>query len=256
MAEDKIPVLTEVYKPKGGKQTKSTTSDTPDVTPDLVAKVIAQVKPRLESEIADFVLEELRAELKRAHSDVISSIQDFVDKTKANLKTELPSMYQESVKLSQIDIDVLKQTTLKDTSLAVHKEMMDLQTKIVSEHQKQISEALASIAKRAEDSASEQIGIMHSQVGTIQQEAFAKLREEFGLEKDRMLSAATTEAKAIFAAQITEGQEALKQNIERVVNQAVPEMESRVRKQLTADLQQLLLNVKFVLPEKRLIRLS
>ena len=97
---------------------------------------------------------------------------------------------------------------------------------------------------------------MHSQVGTIQQEAFAKLREEFGLEKDRILSAATTEAKAIFAAQMTEGQEALKQNIERVVNQAVPEMESRVRKQLTADLQQLLLNVKFVLPEKRLIRLS
>ncbi|MFT7227901.1 MAG: hypothetical protein ACI8PW_000478 [Methylophilaceae bacterium] len=211
MAEDKIPVLTEVYKPKAGKQTKSTTSDTLDVTPDLVAKVIAQVKPRLESEITDFVLEELRAELKKAHSDVISSTQDFVDKTKANLKTELPSMYQESVKLSQIDIDNLKQTTLNDTSLAVRKEMMDFQ---------------------------------------------AKLREEFRLEKDRMLSAATTEAKAIFAAQMTEGQEALKQNIERVVNQAVPEMESRVRKQLTADLQQLLLKVKFVLPEKRLIRLG
>jgi hypothetical protein len=211
LAEDKIPVLTEVYKPKAGKQTKSTTSDTLDVTPDLVAKVIAQVKPRLESEITDFVLEELRAELKKAHSDVISSTQDFVDKTKANLKTELPSMYQESVKLSQIDIDNLKQTTLNDTSLAVRKEMMDFQ---------------------------------------------AKLREEFRLEKDRMLSAATTEAKAIFAAQMTEGQEALKQNIERVVNQAVPEMESRVRKQLTADLQQLLLKVKFVLPEKRLIRLG
>ena len=107
MAEDKIPVLTEVYKPKKG--------DTLDVTPGLVAKVTAQVKPRLESEIADFVLEELRAELKKAHSDVISSTQDFVDKTKANLKTELPSMYQESVKLSQIDIDNLKQTTLNDT---------------------------------------------------------------------------------------------------------------------------------------------
>jgi len=186
LAEDKIPVLTEVYKPKKG--------DTLDVTPDLVAKVTAQVKPRLESEITDFVLEELRAELKKAHSDVISSTQDFVDKTKANLKTELPSMYQEGVKLSQI-------------------------------------------------------GIMHSQVGRIQQEAFAKLREEFGVEKDRMLSEATAEAKAVFSAQMTEGQEALKQNIERVVNQAIPDMESRVRKQLTADLQQLLLKVKFVLPE-------
>lgn len=241
MAEDKIPVLTEVYKPKKG--------DTLDVTPDLVAKVTAQVKPRLESEITDFVLEELRAELKKAHSDVISSTQDFVDKTKANLKTELPSMYQEGVKLSQIDIDNLKQTTLNDTSLAVRKEMMDFQAKVVSEHQKQINEALASIAKRAEDSASEQIGIMHSQVGRIQQEAFAKLREEFGVEKDRMLSEATAEAKAVFSAQMTEGQEALKQNIERVVNQAIPDMESRVRKQLTADLQQLLLKVKFVLPE-------
>ena len=86
-------------------------------------------------------------------------------------------------------------------------------------------------------------------MGRIQQEAFAKLREEFGVEKDRMLSEATAEAKAVFAAQMTEGQEALKQNIERVVNQAIPDMESRVRKQLTADLQQLLLKVKFVLPE-------
>ena len=180
---------------------------------------------------------------------MIDSTKSFVDKTKANLKTELPSMYQEGVKLSQIDIDNLKQTTLNDTSLAVRKEMMDFQAKVVSEHQKQINEALASIAKRAEDSASEQIGIMHSQVGRIQQEAFAKLREEFGVEKDRMLSEATAEAKAVFSAQMTEGQEALKQNIERVVNQAIPDMESRVRKQLTADLQQLLLKVKFVLPE-------
>lgn len=219
------------------------------MTADLVAKVTAQVKPRLESEITDFVLEELRSELKKAHSDVISSTQDFVDKTKANLKTELPSMYQESVKLAQVDVDNLKQTTLNETSLAIRKEMMDFQAKVVTEHQKQINEALGSIAKRAEDSASEQIGIMHSQVGTIQQEAFAKLREEFGAEKNKMLTAATTEVKAIFAAQMTEGQEALKQNIERVVNQAIPDMESRVRKQLTADLQQLLLKVKFVLPE-------
>lgn len=249
MAEDKIPVLTEVYKPKVSATSQPTTAGTLDVTPDLVAKVTAQVKPRLESEITEFVLDELRAELKKAHNGVIASTQDFVDKTKADLKTELPSMYQESVKLAQVDIDAMKKTVLDDSLVAIRKEMVAFQEQVVSEHQKQISEALEAIAKRAEESASEQIGLMHSRVGTIQQEAFAKLREEFNVEKSAMLNAATTEVKAAFSAEIAEGQALLKENIEATLNKAIPGMESRLHNQLVAELQQLLLKVQFVLPE-------
>jgi vacuolar-type H+-ATPase subunit H len=158
-------------------------------------------------------------------------------------------MYQDSVKFAQIDIDALKQATLDEVLVAIRKEMADFQENVIREHQQQIDETLQSIAKRAEESASEQIGIMHSRVGTMQQEAFAKLREEFEVEKDTMLNAATTEIKTAFSGQITEGQELLKENIEAILNKAIPGMESRLHAQLTTDLQQLLLNVKFVLPE-------
>lgn len=249
MAEDKIPVLTEVYKPRHPITEKSDSVDTIEVTADLVAKVTAQVKPRLESEITEFALDELRTEIKKAHRDVIESTQNFIDKTRADLKTELPQMYQESVKLAQVDIDALKKTTLDEVLVALREEMAVLQEQIVQEHQTQINETLQAIAKRAEESASEQIGIMHSRVGTIQQEAFAKLREEFEVEKNAMLHAATDEINATFSDQITEGQARLKESIEATLDKAVPGMEDRLRAQLTTDLQQLLLKVRFVLPE-------
>jgi vacuolar-type H+-ATPase subunit H len=249
LAEDKIPVLTEVYRPKAVAKEKSDAANVTEVTADLVAKVTAQVKPRLESEITEFVLDELKSEIKKAHSDIVASTQNFVDKTKADLKTELPQMYQESVKLAQVDIDALKQATLDQVLIAIRKEMVDFQESIVKEHQQQINETLEAIAKRAEGSASEQIGIMHSRVGTMQQEAFTKLREEFTAEKDTMLNAAKTEIKTTFSNQMTAGQEKLKENIEATLNRALPGLESRLHAQLVTELQQLLLKVKFVLPE-------
>ncbi len=56
------------------------------MTADLIAQVTAKVKPRLESEIADFVLGELRTEIKKARNEVITSTKDFADKTRADLK--------------------------------------------------------------------------------------------------------------------------------------------------------------------------
>lgn len=246
MAEDKIPVLTEVYKPKISKIEANSTTE---VSADLVTKVTAQVRPRLESEITEFVLDEIKTEIKNAHNSVIASTQNFVDKAKADLKTEIPKMYQESVKFAQVDIDALKNAALDEAMMAIRKEMADFQASVIQEHQQQINDALAIIAKRAEESASEQIGIMHSRVGTMQQEAFTKLRQEFIVEKDIMLNAATTDIKTAFSSQMTDGQEKLKDSIEAALNKAVPGMESRLHAQLVTELQQLLLNVKFVLPE-------
>jgi hypothetical protein len=247
LAEDKIPVLTEVYKPKPAL--KAEVNHTSEVNADLVAKVMAQVRPRLEFEITEFVLEELKSEIKKAHNNVIDSTKSFVDKTKADLKTELPQMYQESVKLAQGDIKSLKKTVLDEVLMATRKGMAEFQESIVREYQQQINETLAAIGKRAEEIASEQIGVMHSRVGTMQQEAFTKLKQEFVVEKETILSAATDEIKTTFSSQINDGQEKLKESIEASLNKAIPDMESRLRAQLVTELQQLLLKVKFVLPE-------
>jgi histone H3/H4 len=210
---------------------------------------MAQVRPRLEFEITEFVLEELKSEIKKAHNNVIDSTKSFVDKTKADLKTELPQMYQESVKLAQGDIKSLKKTVLDEVLMATRKGMAEFQESIVREYQQQINETLAAIGKRAEEIASEQIGVMHSRVGTMQQEAFTKLKQEFVVEKETILSAATDEIKTTFSSQINDGQEKLKESIEASLNKAIPDMESRLRAQLVTELQQLLLKVKFVLPE-------
>ncbi|MEO1957182.1 MAG: hypothetical protein ABGX03_04580 [Methylophilaceae bacterium] len=219
MAEDKIPVLTEVYKPKSGVKAKSTEAPALDVTADLIAQVTEKVKPRLESEISDFVLGELRTEIKKACNEVITSTKDFVDKTRADLKTELPKMHQESVSLSQVDVDNLKETVWAKASMAARKEVLDFQNKIILEHQQQINEA------------------------------FANLREELAVEKCMMVNTATAEVKAIFTTQMSEVLGLLKQNIEEMLNKAIPDLENRVRSQLTLELQQLLLKVKFILPD-------
>jgi hypothetical protein len=102
LAEKKIPVLTEVYNPNKGL--KSGDASPVVMTDELLAKVISQVKPRLEAEITDYVLDELKAEISKARNEILSSTQDFIDRTKADLKTELPSMYQESVRLAQVNL--------------------------------------------------------------------------------------------------------------------------------------------------------
>ncbi len=248
LAEDKIPVLTTVYKPKADKKSSPEISGT-KVTADLVAQITAQVRVRLEAEMTDFLQDGLKDGATKAHHAVIASTQDFVDKTKADLRTEIPRMYQESVKLAQVDTEALKQSALNEAIAFVRKEMADFQVKIVQDYQTQINETLKSIEQRAEENASEQIGIMHSRVSTMQQEAFAKLTDDFSEQKDSMLYAARAEIKSTFAGQMSEGHALLKANIEAILNSAIPGMESRLREQLVSDLEALLLRIKFTLPD-------
>lgn len=433
MAEEKIPVLTEVYKPKkASKKTNTPANVTVDVTPEMIAKITAQIKPRLEAEITDYVLEELREELQKARNEMISSTKDFVDKTKADLKTEIPNMYHESIKLAEVnlndkfadmhveatgkfdmaiseiannitentqgDIDErvmqsisaameahqpavvaeyqeelnsqlteastslqssfentsaeLKQalqahiesaqvafndanqqsqqaiieqhqTSLKqalDAILAdeqaraeesMQAQLSEMQTNILEVHQASLAKTLegqmqmqgdaaesailnrlkeyqnqlraeneqmmaadmlaaqTEISERIEESTAEQVGLMHSQVGSIQQETFAKLREDFNAEKNTIFEATANHIKTSFAEQmqaqsdalreqfltqvngdLPEVQAVLQENIQAILTNLVPDIEQSLRDQLTAELKQLLLTVNFVLPDR------
>lgn len=112
MADKKIPLLTEVYQPRSvvvaEAETRPRRDDATLITPELIARIAAHIKPRLEADIAKTVTENVRqalkAELLNALQDEVINTQasiesrtvDFVDKTKADLKTELPRMYQAS----------------------------------------------------------------------------------------------------------------------------------------------------------------
>lgn len=332
----------------------SSTTDTAEMAQTLSA----QVKPRLEAEITDYVLDELRSEIKKAREDIIESTASFVDKTKADLKTEMPKMYQSSIDLAQVNIterfamlqteasteteaalaavkaslqevaqqqqalitehhaelsttfDVLKNEVQDNLKSAVSAEVTALQEKAMDEHKGQLSEALAgflqvqgeeaektllrkmqdyqeklhvdyqekltgqvadaleTIKERVEESTEEQIGIMHAQVGTIQQETFAKLRQDFDAEKDLVYTAAASEISTDLAEKmqaqsheiseqflakvngnLPDVQKILQDNVQAILDEVVPDLETRLREELTEEIKQLLLKVKFVLPD-------
>lgn len=432
MAESKIPVLTEVYKPKAEAKPARQEDPTLGITPELISRVSAHVRPRLEAEITQSVLESLSAfvkkdvlsefqhEIKKTQEEIVASTKDFVDRTKADLKTEMPRMYQDSIDLAQINMrekfslieaeaaarfdvtlseligsatqkavsDVVSQTdkteadasarivqyidsemqtfqqkTLEENQVllqtrlesisqaaqeAVTKEIQAFQEQTIALHQAQLNEsltglqqsisqdskqrlqteleaiqqiaigehqaqltqslnsllqvsgegaerelmdkmhdfqeklqtnhraqleqateiALQSIKDRIEESTQEQVGIMDAQVGSIQQETLAQLRETFNEEKAEIFNAAATEIKTAFTEQMAAKgmevrehfltlvngdlpsvQEVLKENIQQILESAIPELEESLRVKLVAELNQLLLKVKFVLPD-------
>ena len=110
-ADKKIPLLTEVYQPKPSETQKPKLDDAILITPEFIARVTGHVRPRLEAEITQSVLvsvrdalrkdllQDLQAEIKNAQLAVETNTSNFVDKAKADLKTELPQMYQGSAEL-------------------------------------------------------------------------------------------------------------------------------------------------------------
>jgi hypothetical protein len=432
LAESKIPVLTEVYKPKTEAKSPRQEDPTLGITPELISRVSAHVRPRLEAEITQSVLESLSAfvrkdimsefqlEIKKTQEEIVSSTKDFVDRTKADLKTEMPRMYQDSIDLAQINLkekfslieteaaarfdvtlseligsatqkavsDVVLQTdkmeadvnarimqyvdgemqkfqqnaleenqallqtrlesishaaqeavtkevaafqeqtiaihqqqlnesltslqnsisedaklrlqteleTIQQTAIGLHQtqlteslnsllqisgeraehelmnKMHSFQEKLQNNHQAQLEQAteiaLQSIKDRIEESTQEQVDVMETQVGSIQQEKLAQLRETFNEEKTEIFNAAAAEIKTSFTEQMAAKgmevrehfltlvngdlpsvQEVLKENIQQILESAIPEMEESLRLKLVAELNQLLLKVKFVLPD-------
>ena len=432
MAESKIPVLTEVYKPKVEAKPVRQEDPTLGITPELISRVSAHVRPRLEAEITQSVLESLSAfvrkdilkefqhEIRKTQEEIVSSTKDFVDRTKADLKTEMPRMYQDSIDLAQVNLkekfsaiegeaatkfdatlselaesatqkavsDVVSQTDKAETdasarilqyidsemqifqkktleenqvllqtqldsisqaaqetvtqeikafqekAIALHQaqlseslanlqqsisqdakqrlqaELVAIQQTAIGEHQTQLTEslnsllqtsgesaehdlmdkmhdfqeklqtnhraqldqateiALQSIKDRIEESTQEQVDIMDTQVGSIQQETLAQLREIFNEEKIEIFNATATEIKTTFTEQMAAKgmevrenfltlvngdlpsvQEVLRENIQQILESAIPDLEENLRVQLVAEINQLLLKVKFVLPD-------
>lgn len=112
-ADKKIPLLTEVYQPKPSAEPapKPRPDEASLITPELIARVTGHVRPRLEAEITQSVLisvrdvlrkdllQDLQVEIKNAQLALQENTSNFIDKTKADLKTELPQMYQNSADL-------------------------------------------------------------------------------------------------------------------------------------------------------------
>ena len=323
--DSKIPLLTEVYQPKvksdrfsdaATVQAQPVRQDDPTlgITPEFIARVTAHVRPRLEAEITQSVLDTLRDDLKR---DLIKELQtelhktklsieastaNFVDKTKADLKTELPRMYQASADLvhaslldktavlqteavSKVDrllTDVMQSSiqaasnemsayveALKTDSTAhimhdVNQQMQTFQTDLLQQHQAHIATELANAYQITIQAAEQDL---RQQIQTMQNDALTQVRNNLNAEMPAIYNVASDEVKANFVAEMTVQtaslrdsflstvngdlpavQEVLRDNIQQILATALPALEDDLRRQLTSELQELLLKVKFVLP--------
>lgn len=287
VTDKKIPLLTQVYQPKPNKKPESRPklADATLITPELIARLAAHIKPRLEVDIAKTVTESVREalgkDLVKVIQDEILTLQasfeartvDFVDKTKADLKTELPRMYQASANMVFNDLS---------------ENIASLQTAAISKFDTTLSELMQTAVSRANT----QIG---SQVEVLQSEALVQMRATFVEAMPSIYAAAVTEQQeaivtqmgatfneaipSIYAAAVHEVkakffdemtaqslqlrdnflvtinadlpvvQQVLRDNIQQIMAVSLPSLEMGLRNQLNAELQDLLLKVKFVLPK-------
>lgn len=230
MADKKIPLLTEVYQPKAALdaefEPKQRRDDVSLITPELITRIAAHIKPRLEADIAKTVTESVREALKiellQALQDEVIQTQasieartvDFVDKTKADLKTELPRMYQASAdlvysgleeKIAELQTDAVSKADamLSDgmqaavqhasaqinvnvealrTEVSAHimrdinTEMTAFQSQAISNHQAQLELALTGILQSLTQNANTNLQV---QANVLQTEALAEMRTNF-----------------------------------------------------------------------------
>ncbi len=230
MADKKIPLLTEVYQPKAVAEsefeTKPRRDDATLITPELITRIAAHIKPRLEADIArtvtESVREVLKAELLQALQDEVIQTQasieartvDFVDKTKADLKTELPRMYQASADLvysgleekivelqtdavskadamlsdgmqaavqhasAQINVNVeaLRTEVSAHIMRDINAEMTAFHSQAISNHQAQLEQALTDVLQSLNQNGNANLQV---QSNVLQAEALAEMRANF-----------------------------------------------------------------------------
>ena len=226
MADKKIPLLTEVYQPKPSVVATPTPrlDDASFITPELIARVTSHVRPRLEAEITQSVLisvrdalrkdllQDLQAEVKSAQLAVEANTSNFIDKTKADLKTELPQMYQSSADL------VLKSLTEK---------IVVLQNAAVAK----LDAALAQISESEIQAASD---VLVTQIADLQANTKAQLTRDITQDMQAFQTQALGNHQALLRQEITELFEATNQAAKADLQQQLSELQSDALAQMRA----------------------
>jgi pheromone shutdown protein TraB len=224
VVDKKIPLLTEVYQPKPmaavENESKQRHDDTALITPELIARIAAHIKPRLEADLAKTVTENVRQALKaellqELQDEVIhtqASIEartvDFVDKTKADLKTELPRMYQSSADLVYGNLEQKLAALQSDAELAnstVEQKITSLQIDAVSKADVMLSSGM----QAAVENANTQI---NANVEALQVEVSARMMRDMNAEMNAFQAQAISIHQTQLGQELTNVFESLNQN--------------------------------------------
>ena len=268
-----IPLLTQVYRPKSSveKTSEADSQKKPElidragtilprfahtdlnlsITPEFIARITGHVRPRLEAEITASVLysvsdtikkaiiAELKQEVVNAQDALQINTNNFVDKTKADLKTELPRMYQASAELVQLKLsdniatmqtnaistvdrllsDILRTTvqaaseqinahvealqTDSSVTLAqyINAQTQDFQINLLSDHQANLDQQLNSFFDMSKQQAEQSI---HAHAETLSIQTNERLQADFTQKMPAIYAQAVVQEQAKIVGAITD----------------------------------------------------
>ncbi len=260
MAEKKIPVLTEVYQPKESAEKAKRDAEAIEVTPALTAKVAEEIKQSvlvsLREEIKATIVSEHQAELDQAMQAQLLKLREDSEKTLvSNLATVLAEQQAKTVQLLDANVETYKES-IKNT-VEAHTQTLDSQLAVHKEHVKNTSEVyiqsfqekVHSIQNDVQDVALVQINqnltdAMSSVFEPMIDGIKARFNDEMSIQAQQIKGDFLTELNG----ELPQVQQILSENIEKILENTIPIVEETLRQKLTADIQDLLLKVKFVLP--------
>ena len=177
---------------------------------------------------------------------------------RATFSEAMPAIYTAAVAEQQEAITA-------QISQRLNQEMLAFQERSFSHHQAQLREGMMNIFQSVNNQAKTDL---HQQMELIQADALKQMRDTINEALPTIYTAAAEEMRDKFADEMTTQstqvresfllkvnadlpvvQEVMRDNIQQVLATALPTLENDLRKQLTIELQDLLLKVKFVLPK-------
>ena len=300
-ADKKIPLLTEVYQPKPSAQLAPSPKldDITLITPELIARVTGHVRPRLEAEITQSVminvrdalrkdlLQDLQAEIKSAQLALETNTSNFIDKTKADLKTELPQMYQNSANLVfkslaekvavlqteaitnlnssltqvteqslqvatqalQFTVEGMQADTSAQIKQELTQEMQAFQTDAINNHRALLRQEMTDIFEATNQDAKSDL---QQQLSSLQTDALTQMRATFTEAMPTIYTNAIAEQQEQIVAQISQN---LHQEMQAFQAESLNQHQTQLAQSLTNNFETLSANVKDELAERlRLIQ--
>ncbi|PPD52117.1 MAG: hypothetical protein CTY10_09700, partial [Methylotenera sp.] len=161
-------------------------------------------------------------------------------------------------------VEALKTETTERVAAELTQEMQAFQSASLQQQQTQANDALTDVFQDISEEAKQ---TLQQHMQTIQHEALTQVRNDLNAAMTDIYAAAVNEVREKFVQEMNVQtlslkedflakvnghlpavQEVLRDNIQQILASALPALEQDLRLQLTEELQQLLLKVKFVLP--------
>jgi hypothetical protein len=242
-----IPVLTEVYD----------ASKPAALSPEFFESVMAQLKTRIDEAIAEAslnhqnekikyeILDELRpaltdesqlqikTSLEAHHQNLMHEMVDFVDKTKADLATEVPKIYHSRAQIFQLDITE-KLSELQEQSITLLREEFERAGSLL---QSNLVERVNSRLLELQDSAIIKVtDILQQQIYDFQEATLDKMRQDLALELPGIYQSIVEQAKQALTQQLNSLQEDASQELGIKMNETLPSIYALASMQIKTDL--------------------